>query len=91
MVLQNPLSMAAMKREEIGEGVLFTWYRPGEPSSVKRGRFTSEPYTDGRDDSLVDYVLDGEDVRRTTDLCSLGVTCATDGRWANCLTVIREE
>lgn len=86
----NPISPGALSRQEIANGVRFVWYTPGDPSSVKRGVFVSEPHVDDHEESLVSYRLDGESAVRTTDLCTLGITPNARGEWSTCLTVTEE-
>ncbi|HRK41010.1 MAG TPA: hypothetical protein PLN95_02930 [Candidatus Saccharibacteria bacterium] len=91
MTTRNPLSEGAMTIDDVGPGVLFTWYKPQDPSTVKRGVFLSHPSQDGREDHIVSYRIEGIEEVRTTDLCSFGITRSREGQWSDCLTVAREE
>lgn len=91
MTHQNPLSLAALSREEVSTGIRFVWWTPGERGSVKRGVFLSEPALDDHEDLLVQYRLDGEQESRVSDLCSMGITPDSRGEWGNSLTILETE
>lgn len=87
----NPISLAAMSREDIAPGVRFKWWTPGKHDSLKTGEFISHPDLDRQEALVVSYRLDGNETVHTIDLCSMGITPNSSGEWRECLTVIDEE
>lgn len=87
----NPISLAAMRREDVAPGVRFKWWTPGVKDSLKTGVFVSRPELDNREALVVSFRLNGTETVRTTELCIMGITPSSRGEWSNCLTVIDDE
>ena len=85
--MRNPLSDAALTREDVRTGVRFIWYKPGDPSSVKRGVFLSGPYNPDDQDTIVELMVDGNGGPHNVDLCTLGITTNRQGIWGKSLCV----